>query len=59
MEREKKQYITPLLTVVTFRTERGYALSGIGLAETFNLPDGADSQEAWQADNTYSTYNWE
>lgn len=57
MEREKKQYITPGLTIVTFRTERGNALSGIGLAETFNLLDGADSQEAWQSDNTYSNYS--
>ena len=29
--KNKKPYITPTLTVVRFKTERGYALSGSGL----------------------------
>ena len=29
MKKEKNMYITPLLTVVEFRTERGYAMSGV------------------------------
>lgn len=31
IERQKNAYITPLLTVVEFRTERGYAESGFVL----------------------------
>lgn len=29
MKKEKNTYITPLLTVVEFKTERGYAASGL------------------------------
>ena len=31
MKKEKNTYITPLLTVVEFKTERGYAASDSGL----------------------------
>lgn len=29
MKKEKNTYITPLLTVVEFKTEKGYAMSGV------------------------------
>ena len=59
MRKEKKQYMAPTLTIVNFHTEKGYALSGIGLAEDFVLAAGANSQEAWQADDSYSNKDWE
>ena len=51
----KKQYIAPLLTVVSFRVEKGYAESGV-LSTTMNLfhevelPNdyyNAQNQENW------------
>jgi len=36
MNTKKKPYTPPELTVVTFKTKRGYSLSGIGIALPFD-----------------------
>lgn len=45
-EQEKKNYEVPMLTVVDFKMERGYAISGIGAArESYtNSGDNANDQ---------------
>ncbi len=58
MKNEKKEYLAPLLTVVSFKAERGYAESeppfyGLGLGVE-NIHDG---QEVWLVDN-YSGSGW-
>ena len=50
----KKQYIAPTLTVVTFKTERGYQASGLQVFKVFSniaTPgvEIASSQEDWDA----------
>ena len=37
MEKVKKAYIAPLLTVVEFRAERGYAISTFEAAQQINM----------------------
>lgn len=52
MKENKKQYSTPVITVVAFRAERGYALSGLGLSSSFELdPENARTQEQWNTTN--------
>ena len=58
MKTEKKEYTAPALTVVTFKVEQGYALSGLGLTFLFHLEDDAPSQEQWVEDNSYFGYSW-
>lgn len=41
MEHTKRKYLAPELTVVSFRTECGYALSGLDLSE-LGLKFGSD-----------------
>ena len=55
---EKKEYSAPVLTVVTFKSERGYAASGkgLGLAETFGTSERG--QEEWVNDNSYLSNVW-
>lgn len=55
----KKQYISPELTVVSFQTERGYAQSSIGLTKFrintllgLNTPV-VSSQEGWTTDDLF------
>lgn len=53
-EQKKKNYEVPSLTVVDFKTERGYALSGIGAtresysySDNGNSSDGSNSNQEW------------
>ena len=59
--KEKKEYMAPELTVVTFKAERGYATSSLSAA-FFGLGLGqshaADGQETWQIDNYSGTEGW-
>ena len=58
--KSKKQYIAPELTVVSFKAERGYALSG-GIERSifdFHLLDPDDgynsqSQQNWQEEESF------
>ena len=57
--KEKKEYMAPELTVVTFKAERGYASSqllffGLGLGQSH----AADGQETWVIDNYSGTTGW-
>lgn len=62
----KKQYIAPELTVVTFKAERGFALSGptgykeTGLLDMFLLDHEADysdqAQENWNEHGDFFTW---
>ena len=45
MEHTKRKYLAPELTVVSFRTECGYALSGLDLSE-LGLKFGSDNVES-------------
>ena len=49
MKDSKKEYTAPALTVVTFKSERGYAMSSIKLWET------VDAEEYNQVED-YSTH---
>ena len=59
--KDKKEYIAPVLTVVTFKTERGYAVSTVSL---FHLQEGEDlfneqSQENWTEEgNLFGSVGW-
>ena len=49
MEHTKRKYLAPELTVVSFRTECGYALSGLDLSELglkFSSDNGSDNVES-------------
>lgn len=49
MEHTKRKYLAPELTVVSFRTECGYALSGLDLSELglkFDSDNGSDDVES-------------
>ena len=60
MKQDKKEYTAPALTVVTFKAEKGYALSGLGLFDGFLLDnDDSQSQDHWQDDNTYLGSSWQ
>ncbi len=54
---DKKQYIAPQLTVVTFKTERGYVASGTpvtGFLELFDRETAeAQTQESWSEHGTW------
>ena len=66
---EKKEYITPTFTVVSFKIEHGYALSGYGPQNTFlgligleqDIAEGynAQGQQNWhQSETNYFGSNW-
>ena len=60
MKKEKKEYMAPELTVVTFKAERGYAESGffgLLLPHCTEPTPGGDGQEVWEID-TYSGAGW-
>lgn len=60
MKDEKKQYTAPELTVVTFKTERGYAVSTPVFDGLFGLGAsnaGGGGQEVWEED-TYEGTGW-
>ena len=48
MKKEKNTYITPLLTVVEFKTERGYAQSGLHMNAAMRINEFVDEQMAIQ-----------
>lgn len=55
--KNKKEYIAPQLTVVTFKNERGYGASnGTPLADFFQLFDGNDEQQAQESWSEHSTW---
>jgi len=59
----KKEYIAPTLTVVTFKTERGYAASGYGpdhaflglLSLEFENDYNAQGQENWNESSAFGS----
>lgn len=59
MKKDKKKYMVPVVTVVTFKTERGYALSipmfALGLDDDWN--DSNEGQETW-IQESYSGSGW-
>ena len=60
MKDEKKQYTAPELTVVTFKAERGYAVSDPIFYGVFGLGSsnaGSGGQEEWEED-TYEGTGW-
>jgi hypothetical protein len=59
MKQEKKEYMAPALTVVTFRTEKGYAASGLALSQWIAASIDPPTQEQWIEDNTYSGSSWQ
>lgn len=67
MKKEKKAYTAPELTVVTFKTERGYAASydmnAMSFLGVFGLNSGSYASsggglETWEEDNSYSGSGW-
>lgn len=44
MKKEKNAYIPPVLTVVEFKTERGYADSGLVMNAAQNINDFVDQE---------------
>ncbi len=57
MKNEKKEYMAPEMTVVTFKAERGYAVSNPLLSMVLGMTDVPDDQEIWQVDN-YEGAGW-
>ena len=55
MNMEKKQYIAPTLTVVTFKMERGYSASGYGPDKAFL---GLFDIESVDGYNNQGQQNW-
>ena len=56
MKTEKKKYEAPQLTVVTFKTEQGYATSSLGASGAFGLGDAwsNESSDAWDGSSSSS-----
>lgn len=57
MKNEKKEYMVPELTVVTFKAEHGYAVSNPLLSVGLSMTNAANGQEIWQVDN-YTGAGW-
>lgn len=53
-EKEKKDYEVPMLTVVDFKMERGYAISGIGATRESYTNSGDDAND--QSGNNQSWF---
>lgn len=53
-EKEKKNYEVPMLTVVDFKTERGYAFSSIGATRESYTNSGDDAND--QSGNNQSWF---
>ena len=54
--KDKKEYIAPELTVVTFKTERGYAASADGAVKSAFI--GLLSLSGESSYNTFGNENW-
>lgn len=56
---KKQTYIAPLLTVVSFKTEKGFAQSGgiplIGFLQIFDREEEMKTQESWSEHSTWSS----
>lgn len=59
MKTEKKKYEAPQLTVVTFKTEQGYATSSLGASGAFGLGTAwtNESLDAWDNSPSGSSGN--
>ena len=55
-EKEKKNYEAPALTVVKFKTERGYALSGVGATRSKYVYNSGDDGDGIDGNN--SNQSW-
>ena len=58
--KDKKEYIAPRLTVVTFKMERGYATSSLRISQIF-LSENADmmsNQESWETNDNAFGDSW-
>lgn len=55
----KKEYIAPELTVVTFKTERGYAASNLAALSVLSTLIGLNtgSMETWSFDENDNTFD--
>lgn len=61
MKKEKKNYEAPKLTVVQFRTERGYALSAATLDADLHLFEWNNSDPhvtQYNEDDSWAGYSW-
>lgn len=59
--KQKKTYETPRLTVVAFRTERGYAISSAILDannQLFEYGSSSPNVTQYNEDNSWSSYTW-
>ncbi|MBR3783340.1 MAG: hypothetical protein IKJ78_02585 [Bacteroidales bacterium] len=57
----KRTYLTPQLTVVQFRTERGYAISSTVLDSEFHLFEFGSSDPnvtQYNEDDSWAGYSW-
>lgn len=57
----KRTYLTPQLTVVQFRTERGYAISSAVLGADFDLFEFGSSDPnvtQYNEDDSWAGYSW-
>lgn len=55
--KNKKEYMTPRLTVVAFAAEHGYAGSGSPLFGFFQIFDGSDEQQTQESWSEHGTWN--
>ena len=59
--KQKKTYETPRLTVVAFRTERGYAISSATLdanQHLFEYGSSSPNVTQYNEDDTWAGYTW-
>lgn len=58
---KKRSYVAPNLTVVSFRTERGYAVSSAQLDSDFHLFEWGSSDPhvtQYSQDDSWAGYSW-
>ena len=59
--KQKKQYIAPELTVVSFKSERGYIASNLSLFHQQDQPNESyneQSQEKWESGGSLFSGGW-
>ena len=57
MKKDKKQYEAPSLTAVSFKTERGYAASGIAALVDFNFWQESEGSEQIESYTTVTGWD--
>ena len=60
--KDKKEYTAPELTVVTFKTERGYASSSFRISHIFLSQEADDmmsNQESWGTNDDAFSGGWD